>query len=248
MKIAVLSDIHSNLEALQACCRKAYSAGVEQFVCLGDTIGYGADPVETLELVMSLPGLVAVRGNHDEAAINGLFPKAKKSAQEAIAWTHQRLSSIHLKFLEDLPYVQTKNGAVYTHASLDKPSEWTYVFQPEQVKKCMRKTDQPLIFIGHTHFPRLYCDAPRGNVKQLDTTEGSAIPLFHQRRYLIDVGSVGQPRDGNFAASFVIHDTSSAEVTFHRVAYDFTETARKILDADLPPHFAHRLINKEWSQ
>ena len=117
MKIAVLSDIHSNLEALQACIRKASIAGVEQYVCLGDIIGYGADPVATLELVISLPGLIAVRGNHDEAALTGRYPGVDQSIQDAIQWTHQRLSKEHLKFLSELPYVYPANGAVYAHAS-----------------------------------------------------------------------------------------------------------------------------------
>lgn len=245
MRIAVLSDIHSNLEALQACCRKARAAGVEQYVCLGDIIGYGADPVATLDMLISLPGLVAVRGNHDEAALTGKFPGVNKSVQDAITWTHQRLSEAHLKFISDLPYVRSVNGSVYVHASLDNPEKWTYLTHPEQINKCMLKTDLPLIFTGHTHFPRLFCKTNKGTVKELYPMESHAIPLYHQRRYLIDVGSVGQPRDQNYTASFVIHDTTTAEVTFHRVAYDFNETARKILDADLAPHFAERLGNKK---
>ena len=248
MKIAILSDIHSNLEALQACYRKASAAGVDQYICLGDIIGYGADPVATLEMVMSLPGLVAVRGNHDEAALTGRYPGVKKSIQDAILWTHQRLSAEHLKFISELPYVRTLNGAVYAHASLQQPEKWTYLTHPEQIKKNIDMADQPLIFIGHTHLPMFYYETSQRLVKELHPKEGVALPIYQQRRYLVNVGSVGQPRDGNSAASFVIHDTTKAEVTFYRAAYDFTETAKKILEADLAPHFAKRLGKKGWNQ
>lgn len=246
MKIAILSDIHSNLEALQACCRKARSAGADQYVCLGDIIGYGADPVATLELVMSLPGLIAVRGNHDEAALTGRYPGVKQSIQDAILWTHQRLSDDHLKFISDLPYVQTHNGAVYAHASLHHPEKWTYLTHPEQIKKNIDIAEQPLVFIGHTHLPRFYYETTQQLIKFMHPQSGVALPLYQQRRYLINVGSVGQPRDGNSAASFVIYDTTKAEVTFYRAAYDFTETARKILKADLAPRFAERLSENGW--
>lgn len=241
MKIAILSDIHSNLEAMQACIRKANSLGVEQYVCLGDIIGYGADPVATLDLVMSLPGLVAVRGNHDEAALTGRYPGVNKSIQDAIRWTHERLTEVHLNFIRDLPYIHPTNGAVYAHASLYQPEKWPYLTYLEPIRKCIDMADQPLIFIGHTHLPRLYYENSQKMIQEVRPRESTAIPIYQQRRYLVNVGSVGQPRDGNTAASFVVHDTNKAEVTFYRVAYDFSETARKILEADLAPHFAERL-------
>ena len=103
MKVAILSDIHSNLEALQACCRKAKVLGVEQYICLGDIIGYCADPVATLELVMCLPGIVAVCGNHDKAVLSGNFPNARESVQQSIAWTRRQLSAKHMDFISSLP-------------------------------------------------------------------------------------------------------------------------------------------------
>lgn len=248
MKFAILSDIHSNLEALLACCRKARAAGVDQYICLGDIVGYGADPVATLEVVMSLPGLVAVRGNHDEAVLNGRYPGVGQSIQDSIRWTHQRLSAEHLEFIRNLPYVQTLNSAVYTHTALGEPGKWPYITEPEHAKQCMDTADQPLIFIGHTHIPRLYYETTQGLVKETDPNEGVAIPIYQQKRYLVNVGSVGQPRYGNNTASFVIHDTSNAEITFYRVAYDFTEAAKKILEAGLSPIFARRLGKKGWDQ
>ncbi|NOZ11241.1 MAG: metallophosphoesterase family protein [Gammaproteobacteria bacterium] len=246
MKIAILSDIHSNLEALQACCRRADKLGVKRYICLGDIIGYGADPVATLELVMSLPGLIAVRGNHDEAVLSGTYAGVSKSVQEAIAWTHQQLLPGHLQFIRSLPYTQVLGGAVFAHASTQEPSKWEYLYNEEQIKKCMEVAERPLVFLGHTHLPKLYFEGKSAEVGELAHEEDSPIPLYQYRRYVINVGSVGQPRDGNSAASFVTFDNNTNEASFHRVIYDFNRSCQKILDADLAPHFAHRLKRRDW--
>ncbi len=248
MKIAVLSDIHSNLEALQACCHRADKLGVKRYVVLGDIIGYGADPIATLELVMSLPGLIAVRGNHDEAVLQGFNTGVSKSIQEAIAWTHRQLLSVHRGFIRSLPYIQLLDNAVFAHASIRKPSKWEYLYDEEQIKKCMEVAERPLVFLGHTHLPKLYFEGRRAGVEELAHEEDSPIPLYQHRRYVINVGSVGQPRDGNSAAGFVIFDTDTNEVSFHREIYDFNRSGQKILDADLAPHFARRLKRRDWQQ
>lgn len=241
MKIAILSDIHSNLEALQACYRKSLLLGVQQYVCLGDIIGYAADPVATLEMVMSLPGIIVVRGNHDEAVLSGSYPASNSRIQQAIIWTHQQLSSDHLAYIESLPYINSLNNAVFAHSSVYQPDKWEYLYCPEQIKKCLKVAQGSLVFLGHTHIPILYYETSSGEIKEYQAEESCAIPLYHQRRYVINVGSVGQPRDRNNAASFVVLDTDMDEVTFYRVTYDYTRTARKILAADLPTRFAERL-------
>lgn len=241
MRIAILSDIHSNLEALQTCCIKAQSLGVEQYVCLGDIVGYAADPVPALEMVMGLPGLIAVRGNHDEAALTGEYPDVGKSVQESVLWTHQQLSQDHKDFIANLAYVENSNSAVFAHSSVHEPEKWDYLYDEPQIKQCMDAANEPLIFLGHTHFPKLYYETSKGKIKELTPIESTAIPIYRQRRFIINVGSVGQPRDNNSAASFVLYDVETTEVTFHRVVYDFTETAKKILATDLAPRFAKRL-------
>jgi len=241
MRIAVLSDIHSNLEALQACCKKAKSLGVEQYVCLGDIVGYAADPVPTLEMIMGLPGLIAVRGNHDVAALTGTYPNVGKAVQESVRWTHKQLSDEHIKFIGSLPYVAKLNGAAFAHASAYEPENWEYIYDDPQIKKCMDAAEKPLVFLGHTHFPTLYFENTSGVIKELAPREATAIPVYQTSRYVVNVGSVGQPRDNNSAASFVMYDMDAASVTFYRVAYDFTETAKKILETDLAPRFATRL-------
>lgn len=248
MRVAILADIHSNLEALQACCHKARTLGVEKYVCLGDIIGYCADPVATLDMVMSLPGLIAVQGNHDQAVLNGYYPGVNKSIQQAIRWTHEQLAPEHTDFLSHLPYVQTLDDAVFAHASVNQPEKWEYINDTAQVKRCMQAAKAPRIFLGHTHIPKLFYETAYGLVKELDYQEASPIPFYQRRRYVTNTGSVGQPRDGNSAASFVIYDIANAVVTFYRVVYDFNKTARKILAADLAPHFAKRLKRSDWEQ
>jgi len=244
VKIAIVSDIHSNLEALQACCRKAEALGVDRYICLGDIVGYCADPVATLDLVMSLPGIVAIRGNHDEAVLNRRYtPRASRSIQAAIEWTHDQLSPRHIAFINGLPYTYILDSAIFAHASVKRPEKWVYVYRTEQVRQCMAASEQPLIFLGHTHLPVMFYEDSEGVLQQLPLQEASPIPIYQRQRYLVNVGSVGQPRDGNSAASFVIYDTELAEVTFHRAVYDFTSTARKIMEADLHPRFAERLID-----
>jgi predicted phosphodiesterase len=241
MRIAILSDIHSNLEALKACCQKAKSLGVEKYVCLGDMVGYAADPVPTLEMIMGLPGLIALRGNHDEAALSGEYPGVGKSIQASVLWTHQQLSQDHKDFINNLAYVETFNNAVFAHASVHEPEKWEYLYDEPQIKQCLDATDKPVVFLGHTHFPKLYYENIKGEVKELVPKESTAIKFHQRRRYVINTGSVGQPRDDNSAASFVMYDMDAMEVTFFREIYNFTETAKKILATDLAPRFAERL-------
>lgn len=245
MRIAILSDIHSNLEALEACCNKARSLGAEKYICLGDIVGYAADPVPTLEMVMSLPGLIAVRGNHDEAALTGKYPDVSKSIQESVLWTHQQLAKEHLDFIDNLAYVENFNNAVFSHSSVYEPEKWDYLYDEPQIKQCMDAANKPLIFLGHTHLPKLYYENTNGGIKELIPKEATAIPFYQRSRYVVNVGSVGQPRDNNSAASFVIYDVETTEATFYRVVYNFTETAKKILAADLAPRFAKRLDRSE---
>lgn len=248
MKVAIISDVHSNLEALKACCRKADAVGVEQYACLGDMVGYGADPVATMDLLMELPGFVAVRGNHDEAVLSGKFSGSNQAIQQVISWTHNQLSPHHLAFINALPYARTLHGATLVHASIQKPNAWEYLYHIVQVRNNIQAAKQQLTFTGHTHLPIMYYETASGGVKRVQPKEGRAIAIFQQRRYLINVGSVGQPRDGNSTAGFVVYDTLARDVTFYRVAYDYTATARKILAAGLEPYFAQRLAGRDTEQ
>lgn len=242
MKIAILSDLHSNLEALTACTRHATENGVGRFVCLGDCVGYGPNPVETLDLLRSLPGLVTVLGNHDEHLIvEDIERPVNPATRQAIEWTRKQLRAEQREFLGSLPLRHVEAGVTYVHATADEPQEWEYLLEPEQVKRCFEAADTGLVFIGHVHVPDLFHLADDGQVETVTVTAGKPVMLQPHHRYVVNVGSVGQPRDGNPDASFVIYDEVRNSVCFERVPYDYGATGAKILRAGLNPFFAERL-------
>lgn len=241
MKIAILSDIHSNLEALTACRERALAHGVEQFVCLGDCVGYGADPAATMDLLLSLPGLVSVLGNHDEHMILEGNTLPSPQVKQAVDWTRQQLRREHLDYLGALPYLRIERGVTYVHASAARPYEWDYLLDADQVWECMQAAETSLVFIGHVHVPSLYREVRADSAELVVPQEGKAFALNPSRRYVVNVGSVGQPRDDDNRASFVIYDDERNSVTFQRVSYDYSVAGRKILAAGLHPFFAERL-------
>lgn len=241
MKIAVLSDVHSNLEALLACVGKAESLGVEQYICLGDAIGYGPDPAATLELLRALPGFQMTRGNHEEAMFTAYYKTLRDHIKQTIDWTRAQLSEEQLEYLKSLPLHFDLGDAMMVHASAHEPGRWSYVQSEDKAKDCIHASHKPRTFLGHTHLPQVYFEMPGGKVKCITPKVEKNIPLYRQGRYVINVGSVGQPRDDNSAAGFVIYDVTEQEVTFHRIAYDYTITANKIRECGLPELFADRL-------
>lgn len=245
MKIAVLSDIHSNSEALSACVTNAFEAGAEAFVGLGDFVNYGADPVATLDALMALPDLIAVLGNHDEGMFLAPHWPRGSEIERAAAWTRARLSPRHIAFLKELPYAQRAHGAVFAHASFNFPDDWPYIVKPKQAKRCFKTVHDRLLFLGHVHVPSLFSQSPDGEIDEIIPEPEHVYALDAQRRYLINVGSVGQPRDGNNRACFVLYDSAVQTLSFRRVAYDFATTADKIRAAGLHPFYADRLKRGE---
>jgi len=244
MRIAVLSDIHSNLEALLACLAHARFQGAEQFVFLGDLLGYGADPKACLDIISTKvsEGAVAVLGNHDEAVLGGLCEKLAFVARDAIYWTRQQLQQAELEFLQTLPLVARDGNSFYVHASAASPEKWPYIDNAPAAAKCMTASGQPLTFVGHVHHQVLYYTAVGGVVHTFIPVPGVAIPLMlRQRQWLAIAGSVGQPRDGNPAAAYLLHDRQRETLTFFRVPYDHWSAARKVRAAGLPERLAHRL-------
>lgn len=241
MKQAILSDIHSNLEALTQCLAHAHAQGAERYVCLGDVVGYGADPAAVMERLLALPGLLLIRGNHDEALFRepdaGLWP----GVAESIAWTRARLAPAQLEALASAPYLVREGEVTYVHASARDPDQWEYILGAEQARACMVAAGTPITFIGHVHVPMVFYETPGGAVRELVPPPGITIPLSPRARYVINVGSVGQPRDGLTAASYVIYDDVRREVTCQRVPYDYAAAGAKIRAAGLNPFFAERL-------
>jgi len=243
MKIAIFSDIHSNLEALDACLAHAHMQGADMFVFLGDLVGYGADPVACLDRIESLAeqGALVVKGNHDEAALSGLCEDMEFTAREAIYWTRAQLGQKQRDFLQTLPFVIKIADTCYVHASADQPERWTYITEPKFAASSMKAAQTKFIFSGHIHDPTLYYSMHEASPEAFYPTSGIPITLSLQRQWLSIVGSVGQPRDGNNAACYAIMDRQHDQLTYFRVPYDHTAAAKKILAAGLPPKLALRL-------
>lgn len=243
MRLAVLSDIHSNLEALRACVEHARGQGARRYAFLGDLVGYGADPVACLELIQELLGTegIAVLGNHDQAALTGWCDEMGFEARDAIYWTREQFQERHYAFLRSLPLTARHRDFFFVHASADDPEKWTYVTDGTQAARCMSASQAPVTLVGHVHHQLLYHTPEVGRPRSFHPTAGIPVPLSRQRRWLALVGSVGQPRDGNQAAAYAMLDDEQNTITFFRVVYDYVEAARKIVAAGLPERFARRL-------
>jgi diadenosine tetraphosphatase ApaH/serine/threonine PP2A family protein phosphatase len=243
MKVAVLSDIHSNVEALVACIAHARLQGAEKFVFLGDFLGYGADPNACLDIIAPMvnDGALAVLGNHDEAVLGGLCERLVFVARDAIYWTRKQLNTANRDFLKTLPMVARDGNSFYVHASAAFPERWTYIDSALDAAQCMLASGLPLTFVGHVHQQTLYFTAGGGTVQVFNPVPGVAIPVSSQRQWLAIAGSVGQPRDGNTAAAYVLHDKERESLTFFRVPYDYFSAARKVRAAGLPERLALRL-------
>ena len=242
MALALLADIHSNLEALHACLAHARAAGARRFALLGDVVGYGADPAAVVEVAMALAaeGAIVVRGNHDEA-VETESSYLNRSAHEAIAWTRTVLGEAHCRFLAGLPFEHREAQAAFAHASLHRPSRWEYIDGPEAAHRCMKAAGTPYAFCGHVHDPRLYFEAGPGRAVAFRPTAGTTIPVPRHRRWLAIPGSVGQPRDGDTRAAYALVDFDDERITFHRVAYDHAGVADKMERAGLPAALVYRM-------
>ena len=243
MKLAILSDIHSNLEALQACLKHAKLQGAEQFAFTGDLVGYGADPLACIDIIADLAqhGAIVVKGNHDEAALSGLCETMEFNARDAIYWTREQLGPSERAFIKTLPLLRQHEDMLFVHACAVAPEQWTYITGPTQAGHCMRASKARFTFSGHVHQPTLYYQLQKAKPQVFYPIPGVAIPLLANRKWLAIVGSVGQPRDANPASSYAIFDRKLCSLTYFRVPYDHARTARKILAAGLPAILAQRL-------
>jgi diadenosine tetraphosphatase ApaH/serine/threonine PP2A family protein phosphatase len=240
--LALLSDIHGNLEALNACLRHARGAGADRFAFLGDYVGYGADASGVMEIVMShvAEGAVAVRGNHD-AAVNNPATYMEDSAKEAIDWARETMSEEQKRFLAGLPLIVREDPICFVHASAVTPERWVYVNSPASALECANAAGCTYTFCGHLHGQRLYFESREGSMSEFQPVPGTAIPVRAHRRWVAVVGSVGQPRDRVPAAAYALFNTARGELTFLRVPYDQMAAAQKIRAAGLPLDLARRV-------
>lgn len=246
MKLAILADIHANLEALEACLAHAQRQGARTHAFLGDLVGYGADPHACLAVVRRLAeqGAIVVRGNHDEAALGGLCADLHPAAREAAIWTRRQLTADARAFLESLPLQVMQGDSLFVHASAANPAAWAYVTGAPAALRCLRATTAQVVWAGHVHVPMLYFSRQDG-VGVFSPQPAAPVPLLPGRRWLALAGSVGQPRDGNPAAAYLLFDTATETMTSFRVPYDWMGAAAKIRAAGLPETFAARLEHGE---
>ena len=242
MVIALLADIHGNLEALNACLKHARDNGAGRHAFLGDFVGYGADPQEVVGAIARCrtEGAVVVKGNHDDA-IEKRAGYMNDSAKDSIEWTRKALTSESREFLAELPLVVREGPICYVHASAASPSRWYYVDTPAAARRSVEAAQSTYTFSGHVHEQVLYFEGSPGKWSAFQPTPGSPVPMAGHRRWLALVGSVGQPRDGRVAAGYALFDPARGQLTFHRVAYDHLAAARKIRQAGLPEGHANRV-------
>lgn len=242
MRIALLSDIHGNLQALQSCLDDARSSGATRFVFLGDFVGYGADPHGVIDVIAEYlaQGAIAVRGNHDEAVYrSGSY--MNEMAMGAIDYTKQVLTPPQKLFLRNLPLIVREGTCCFTHASAASPEKYLYIDSPTAALRCAEASEAPHTFCGHVHEQRLYFAVQGPRMKLFQPTPGVAVPVPAHRRWVALVGSVGQPRDRNPQAAYAIFDTERAAITFRRVPYDHHAAAARIREVGLPESIAFRV-------
>ena len=229
MRTAIVSDVHSNLPALEAVLKRINELKVDNIYCLGDIVGYGPFPNECTELIRkSCPAVV--QGNHDSGVTGGTtIDDFNVYGQAAIQWTQKQITPKNLEYLRNLPLTRVEGDLTLVHSSPVKPEEWTYILSLSEAIKCFTAFQTELCFIGHTHIPAVVGEDMTVNAYKRGV------------RQLINVGSVGQPRDGNPDSAFGLLDTAQKSYTLVRVPYDTTITIRAIKDAGLPSFLGKRL-------
>lgn len=242
MKLAVFSDIHANIEALQAVVDDFHEQRIDRYICLGDLIGYGPNPNECIDLVRSLPNVVVILGNHDAAATWAATPYGmSKSAQQVLFWSMETLTAKNLSFIKDLEPTRVMGEMIFSHANPYNPKAWRYVNSRKYAARTFAQTGKRLVFIGHTHKPLIITRKNFFKISFEEPEPSSVYTVSSGSRQIFNCGSVGQPRDGWPLACYLTYDTRQQQLIYRRVAYDHQQTAAKIIAAGLPAYLAKRL-------
>jgi len=239
MRYAILGDIHSNLEAFECVLGALKDAGIDKYLCAGDVVGYGPNPQECISLLKALtPEVIA--GNHDWASVN-LFSSRyfNHAASEAIHWTKNNIRAEDKEFLESLKLVYRNEHLTMVHGTLNKPQDFDYMNDGYIAEESFRILDTPICFVAHSHTPGVFIKDKEDYIvyRQEDLAK-----VEECNRYIINVGSVGQPRDGNPAACYCIYDTASKEISIKRIAYNTHLVREKIIFSGLPRSLGDRLL------
>jgi diadenosine tetraphosphatase ApaH/serine/threonine PP2A family protein phosphatase len=236
MRFAIFSDIHSNLEALEAMLADANESRCTHFVCLGDVVGYNANPHECVERVREKDCPI-VKGNHDEqASLSKSSRDFNELAEHAISWTRDHLTEEDKEWLRELCLQQPVGDFTIVHATLDTPGQWSYVFNTLDAAASFTYQHTAVCFFGHTHVPMAFV-----RDEGIRRVKIEHLRIDPAKNYFINVGSVGQPRDGDWRAAYCIYDVDANDVEQRRVPYDVETAQEKIIKAGLPPLLAKRL-------
>ncbi|MDZ7372382.1 MAG: metallophosphatase family protein [candidate division KSB1 bacterium] len=238
MRIAILSDIHANLEALIAVLEDIEKQDLDAVLCLGDVVGYGPDPVECINTMKTI-SLFVLAGNHDHAAVDLTSAQDfNPVARAAVEWTRRQLDEPARAYLASLPLTRQDLGVYFVHGSPFRPEEWNYILSAADAGRAFDCFEEPVCFVGHSHVPLVLELGQDGRIRYRDPY---GTVFQGDRRYIVNVGSVGQPRDGDPRAAYGIWDRTQKAFELRRVAYDVQSVQRKILQAGLPPLLAYRL-------
>lgn len=236
MKFAIIADIHANLEALEAVLADAKEQKVTHYACLGDVVGYNANPKECLDIIRTM-GMPCVKGNHDEyCSLDSPLDGFNPAAAHAVEWTRHQLTAEDRQWLRELKYMRLVTSFSIVHATLDAPQRWGYVFDKLAAAASLTYQNTAVCFFGHTHVPVAFV---RDSV-----VRGGSYSKFKVepgKKYFVNVGSVGQSRDGVPKATYVIYDLDAQTIELRRLDYDIVKTKSKILAAGLPKRLADRL-------
>jgi predicted phosphodiesterase len=236
MRIALFGDIHANLEALEAVLDDASRQGVTDYVCMGDIVGYNADPAACLERVKAMD-CPTVKGNHDEdASGTHSLDNMNPVAAAALQWTRDQLSEEQRQWLRRLRMVRQVSDFTVVHSTLDQPANWNYVTNRFDAMSNFSYQFTQVCFHGHTHVPRVYAKSDK-----VQEVAAESVAIEENTKYFINVGSVGQPRDCDWRACYAIYDLEHQLVVFRRVEYDLPRTQAKIIAAGLPEMLAERI-------
>lgn len=239
MRYGIFSDIHSNLEAFQAVISAYKKEGIDRYLCAGDVVGYAADPSLCIEQVKGLGG-VTVAGNHDWACVD-LFSLEyfNPLAVEALSWTRDNLREEGKSFLKRLETVYQDDCLTLVHGALDEPGNFNYLADGYIAQKSFALLKTDICFLGHTHSPGIFFKEGNGG---LHYTQEEFCKIIPGNRYIVNLGSVGQPRDGNPEAAYCIYDSEKKQVVIKRTGYDINAAKGKINAAGLPGYLGERLF------
>jgi predicted phosphodiesterase len=242
MRIGIFSDVHANLEALSAVLEAYRRENIDVFYCLGDTVGYGGSPNECADIVRDLVS-VTILGNHDAAVAGRMdYSYYYEAARHALDVHASMLSEANMAWLKTLPYQHKLDelNVLLCHGSPMRLEEFEYIFAPEQARECLPIWDKlgHITLIGHSHLCKVFA-LSQHNVEELPALDFELEP---HRKYIVSVGSVGQPRDFDNRASFTVYDSERKRFEFKRIEYDIELAADKVLRARLERKFAHRLF------